>query len=104
MILIGLVSGRPRSSSGSVRLASHCGPSVERHGVSQMGQFQTPALQQRRRGSNSGKSRQAIGASGKIGVESGFKSKTKSELKHDPAVGLMQVRPSICHLKPAENR
>lgn len=37
-----------------------------------------------------------------IGVESKFKPKARSQLKHDPALGLMQIRPGIWKLSPQE--
>jgi len=37
-----------------------------------------------------------------VGVESSFDPSAKSQLRHDPALGLMQVRPGIWNIKPSD--
>lgn len=37
-----------------------------------------------------------------VGVESGFKDNQISGLKHDPAIGAMQIRPGVWNLSPRE--
>jgi len=39
-----------------------------------------------------------------VGVESSFNPESRSRLRHDPAIGLMQVRPGIWNINAAELR